>query len=72
MCDDEESEDGVGVGVNTTMLSGTLAVISLAESTEGCFGSEKNPYTVANTSSHSQNLPQDRFGCEKNPVTCVL
>ncbi len=31
-CDIEESEDGVGAGVNTVILSETVQVISLVES----------------------------------------
>ena len=39
--DSEERELGVGAGVNATMLSETLAIISLAESAEGRFGAKK-------------------------------
>jgi hypothetical protein len=37
VCDSEELERGVGAGVNATMLSETLAVISLAESAARAF-----------------------------------
>ena len=46
MCtyDSEEREDGVGAGVNGTILSETLVVISLSESAaQGRLGCEKSP-----------------------------
>ena len=43
VCDIEERDHVVGAGVYDTILSETLAFLSLTESDTGCFGCEKNP-----------------------------
>ena len=45
-CDSEEREHGMGAGVNATMLSQTLAVISLAESAARAFRLRKKPMNL--------------------------
>ena len=46
VCDNEECECGVGVGVNATMLSETLAIISLAEAAARAFRLRKEPMNL--------------------------
>jgi len=42
-CDSEEREHGVGIGVNTVMMSETLSVGGLGEAAGREIGCEKNP-----------------------------
>ena len=46
-CDSDDSEHGVGTGVNDTMLSETLEVITLVESVTRVFRSKKKTMNLS-------------------------
>ena len=58
MCtyDSEEREDGVGAGVNGTILSETLVVISLSESAARAFGLRKKPMNLCACNSEERGM----------------
>ena len=55
-CDNEEREHGMGSGVNATMLSQTLAVISLAESAARAFRLRKKPMNLCACDSEDASM----------------
>ena len=59
-CDSEEREHGVGAGVNATMLSETLAVISLAESAARAFRLRKKPMNLCACHSEEREHGDER------------
>ena len=64
-CDSEEREHGMGAGVNATMLSQTLAVISLAESAARAFQLRKKTMNLCACDSEERSVCLFATGVQK-------